>query len=79
MRGGLHVFQARYGTSVVHVHQNGNCCRLGHQFTQQFHVLGSQRGTEKAHPGYVAARSAETSDETFPDGIVAGCEYDRLL
>src|SRR6516162_1752723 len=43
---------------------------------QQFHLLGPQRVTEKAHSHYIAAWSAEAGNESFSDGIIAGREYD---
>ncbi len=50
---------------------------LGRDLTEQIKALRSYRAGEEIHPGYIATRTIEARDETFPDSITAPGENDR--
>jgi hypothetical protein len=50
---------------------------LRHKFAQEFQTLGGQLPAEKIYPRQVASRPSKIGDETTPDRVFGGHEYDR--
>src|SRR6516165_8223006 len=65
------------GVRIAGIDKQRDCNGRGEQLVQDFQALWSHSTKQNAHPGEVAARSAETLDEARRDWIGAGEEDNR--
>src|ERR1700682_3383407 len=76
-RSALYVSSLRLGIWAVWIHEHADCCRIGHELTQQLQSFCPDLAGEKAHARDVAARSVNARYEAVPDRVAPADEDDR--